>query len=652
MKRIVSLSSFIFLFTIAALAQKDIIVSIDNNNYTKSEYEKIYTKNNTQLNDESEVKTPDEYLDLFINYKLKVIEAEKQGLDTLKTFKDELAGYREELAKPYLTDITITDSVLKETYYRTTHMVKCSHILLNLPPNSSVEDTLKVYNKLMDIRQQFLNKEKSFEELAEEYSDDPSAKYNKGDLGYFKAFAMLTEFENVAYSTPIGEVSLPFHTTYGFHILYVTDKQDLNGELKVSHIMKLFKNRNNIPAEEDSLYKHQMDSIYTVLQNGADFATVAKDFSDDKNSSKNGGDMGYITQTFNVTEFRDAVFNLQNDEDYTKPFRTPFGWHIAKRTGSKPLPTFDESKDDLTEKVKKDPLRSEHSKELYFAKKKKEFNFVSYPENIEKFKKYINDLYPDTIFNEDFPKEILALPLYKIANTTYTVQSFYDLQKELKPGKQKFLKPLFFFHLGTYDETVITDYMDKNLEKLYPEFAQIMQEYHDGMLLFSVMEKEVWNKAVQDSTGLQAYYESNKDKYIWGDHFAGLLIRGYNQNAIDTCKILLEQGITNPDSLEAKINTSKVTNIRVSKGNWEEGSNKRIDHLVFGGEMPERFKPELEFVKGEVLKAGTPKTLEEARGLYISDYQQVLEDQWVAKLRTASKIKVNKKLLKEVKSIK
>ena len=653
MKSLLSLSMLLCIFVLNSVAQKNVIVTIGDKKFTKDEYQKIYTKNNTQLNDESEIKTPEEYMDLFINYKLKVIEAEKQGLDTIKTFKNELAGYRDELAKPYLTEIKITDSTLQETYYRTTHMVKASHILLNLPKNASAEDTLKIYNRLLDIRQQFINGEKSFEQLAEENSQDPSVKYNKGDLGYFKAFSMITPFENAAFNTKVGEVSLPFHTDYGYHLVYVRDIQPINGEIKVSHIMKLFKNRNNVTPEIDSLYKHQMDSIYELLQNGADFSKLAEEFSDDKNTSRKGGDMGYISKVFSVPEFSEEVFKLENDSNYTKPFRTPYGWHVAMRTGFRPLASLDEVKDDLIKKIRKDPLRSEHSKELYYKKKEKELNLIHLKENEDKFIQYLKEEYPtDTILTKDIPEDILALPLYKIEDTVYTVNDFYELQKKLNQNNSKFLRPMFFFHLNKYDEDVISDYMNRHLETLYPDFNDIMKEYHDGMLLFSIMEKEVWNKAVEDTVGLKNYYENHKDKYIWGDNFDGLLIRCNNQAALDSCNKFLDEGITDPKILEDTINVGRKTNIRITKGKWEEGSNRSIDYLVFGGEMPERFKPDLEFVKGEKIKGGTPKTLDEARGLYISDYQEVLEDKWIKELRENAKIKINKKLLKTVKSVK
>lgn len=651
MKRVVSFFIIMILFAFSSFAQKNIVVIIGDKKFTKDEYERVYVKNNTQLSDESEVKTPEEYLDLFINYKLKVIEAEKHGLDTLETFRTELAGYREELAKPYLTDISISDTILKETYYRTNHLIKASHILLEVSPDASPSDTLIAYNKLMDIRNQFINKEKSFEELAFEFSEDPSAKQNKGDLGYFKAFNMITQFENVAYNTKKGEVSMPFRTNYGFHIIYVTDQQELTGEVKIAHIMKMYKNRNNHTEEEDIQYKHELDSLYNLLQNGADFAELAKENSDDKNSARNGGEMGFISRTFNVPDFVDYAYALKEDGEFTRPVKTIFGWHIIKRIGFKNPLTFEEVKADLTDKIKKDPLRSNHSKELYFKKKKEEFHFVEYDENIAAFKNYITNLYVDTIFNEIFPDEILAMKLYQIENNIYTVDSYYSLVKKLNETKSKLVIKLFFNQLDKYDETVITEYMNDHLETLYPEFATIMQEYHDGMLLFSIMEKEVWNKAVLDTLGLQSFYEQNKGQYKWEDHFEGLWIRCYNQNAVDSCKKLLDEGIVDPVELETRINVNSSSNIRVSEGKWEKGTNKRIDYLVFSGEKPERFNDDFEFVKGEIKKAGDVKTLDEAKGLYISDYQQVLENKWIEKLRSSYKVSVNKKLLKQVKSL-
>ncbi|MBN2807525.1 MAG: peptidyl-prolyl cis-trans isomerase, partial [Prolixibacteraceae bacterium] len=409
---------------------------------------------------------------------------------------------------------------------------------------------------------------------------------------------------------------------------------------------------NHPTEEEDLMYKHQLDSLYELLSKGEDFAKLARDHSDDRNSIRNGGEMGYINKSFNVPEFVEYAYSLKEDGDFTKPVKTIFGWHIIKRTGYRPVPTFEESLADLTEKVRKDPLRSNHSKERYYARKKEELNMLTYQENIDAFKKYINDLYTDTIFNEVFPDEILALKLYQIEDEIYTVRDFYNNVQMLNETKSKLRKSIFFPHLDKFDEIIITEYMNKNLETIQPEFTQIVREYHDGMLLFSIMEKKVWNKAVEDTVGLENYYHANRDKYIWDDHFEGLWIRCYNQAALDSCKKLLEQGVNDPDVLEARININSKSNIRVSAGKWEKGTNKRIDYLVFGGEKPERFNDDFEFTEGKIQPAGAPKSLEEARGIYISDYQQELEEQWVNELRSQAKIKINKKLLKQIHSLK
>lgn len=311
MLKSVSLFLVVSLFAIQGIAQKDIIVTIGDKKITKEEFEQIYRKNNSQLSNEEDVKTPLEYIDLFVNYKLKVIEAEKRGLDTIAAFNEELNGYRDELAKPYLTDVTITDSMVHEAYYRRINEVRASHILIEMDRFALPADTAKAYNKLIDIRNQYLNGEKTFEELATQYSEDPSVRINKGDIGFFKVFNMVTEFENAAYTTPVGEVSMPFRTRYGYHILKVTDKFKNEGEVKVAHIMKVFSQAFDYSEEEDKAYKAELDSLYELLQNGADFEELVLKHSTDQHTRQNGGEFRFITRTFNLEEFAQAAFELE-----------------------------------------------------------------------------------------------------------------------------------------------------------------------------------------------------------------------------------------------------------------------------------------------------------------------------------------------------
>lgn len=648
MKQIASIFLFLSL-SVSLVAKNDVIVKIGDKAFTKSEYEVIYQKNNTQLSDQSEIKSPSEYLDLFIDYKLKVIAAENQGLDTAKSFIDELAGYRKELAKPYLTDVTVTDSMIKEAYYRTVNDVQASHILLTLAEDATPEDTLKLYTKIIDIRNQFLKGEKSFEELAKEFSEDPSAKQNGGELGYFNAFNMVTPFENAAFTTPVGEVSMPVRTRFGYHLIYVTDHRKTLGEVKVAHIMKMFSNWRDVSSEEDARYKSIADSLYQLLLNGADYAQLAADNSDDKGTKDKGGDMNWISGTFRVPEFTNAAFALKEIGDFTPPVRSPYGYHIIKLLDRRSPKSFDEMKGELAQKVKNDPERSKHSKESYINKMKKEYGFVTFSENIEKLKEFIKlqgDTLPDII-----PANMLELPLYKMDDSIYTSKSFFDTLNKTIGNKNNRGSKMAMDELAAYNEKVVDQYVSSTLDLYHPEFAQIMQEYRDGMLLFAIMQEEVWDKAVKDTLGLEQFYEEHKSKYVWDEHFDGLLIHCYNSAALDSCKKMIAEGITDPEILKDKINTNNKQQIKIVKGKWEKGDNYNVDYFVFDGPKSTNVDDKLDLTVGSLVEAGEPKLLDEARGLYISDYQDQLEKNWIAKLRSTYKIEVNKKLLKKIKAL-
>lgn len=649
MKQIITLSFLIFIFSISTFAKDNTVVTIDGKKISQEEFEAIYRKNNSNLNDDNEAKTPEEYMEMFIDFKLKVIEAEHRGLDTAKAFIDELKGYRDELAKTYLTDITCTDSLIKDTYFRKINLLKASHILFKLSQDALPEDTLKAYQKAIDVRTKYLNKEKTFEELAKEYSDDTSAETNGGSLGYFSAFRMITPFENAAYNTKIGEISMPVRTNLGYHLIKVFDLRKSEGEVKVAHIMLKFSNNTEVTPEEDVKVKARIDSLYNLLENGANFEELAKQYSEDKMSGKNGGVMKFISYEFDVEEFRDAAFSLQKDGDYSKPVRTIYGWHIVRRMERKPVPTFEDIKGEITEKVKKDPLRSRYSKVSFINNMKKEYGFKSYPENQKKFYELVDKLEKDTVTG-DFPKEIGKISLFNFAGRDYYGEEFYKFLLTKSTNNDKTLKSHLKDKLWDFEETTITNYENSRLETKYPEFKSLIQEYHDGILLFSIMEKEVWNKASEDSTGLLNYYNQNKDKYLFGEHFDGLFIQCKNEEVIDTINKLLEQGITDPAILQERVTEDGKVNATVTKGRWEKGGNKHIDYLIWKAEKPKDFKDNRYFVKGEVKQDGV-KTLDEARGLYISDYQAVIDKEWVKQLREKYKVTINKKILKTIKSV-
>lgn len=648
MRRLTLLAIFFLSVSSVLVAQKNTIATIDGKPISKEEYEVIYKKNNTNLNDENEVKSPQDYMKMFVDFKLKVAEAENRGMDTTQAFTKELKGYRDELAKTYLTDIAITDSMVKVAYYRTRNLIKLSHILIELAQDASPEDTLKAYNKLMDIRNKYLNKEKTFAELAQEYSDEPSAKTTGGSLPYFGAFRMLTSFENAAYSTPIGEVSMPIRSQVGYHLLKVDKIVPSLGEMKVGHIMLKFSNNNEVPESEDKSFHAKIDSIYNLLINGANWAETAKKYSDDKLANQNDGIMKSINQEFGVPEFVDAAFALTYDGEISKPIRTKFGYHIIKRIETKPPKEFKEIESELTQKVKGDPLRAKYSKMKFIADRKKEYGYTFYNDNFKKFSDIVKSFNSDTIYK--LPEDCSKIVLFNFAGKDNTAEQYFEnIKSQYKLNY--ILRFKFLPGFNDYVDQFITDYENSRLEAKYPEFNYLINEYHDGILLFSIMEKEVWNKAIEDSVGLVNYYNQNKDKYEFGEYFDGMLIKCNSDSTRHIIEKAIADGTTNPDSLQAMAIRIGGNKNSVTKGRWEKGANRYVDFLVWKGEKPRDLKEDLQFVVGDI-KHGGFKTLDDAKGLYISEYQALIEKEWLNQLHQKYKVTINEPLLRKIKSLK
>jgi peptidyl-prolyl cis-trans isomerase SurA len=625
------LSVVFLLIAFNAFSQSDeTLITIGNTKVSKGEFERIYKKNNNNLYNETEKKTPQEYLDLFVDFKLKVIEAEQLKMDTSSVFINELAGYREELAAPYLTDVKYNEQMVRDLYERTTKEVNASHLLLMVPKDASPEQADAVLKKIEEIRKEIIGG-KDFNEAAAEYSEDPSAKTNKGSLGYFTAFQMVVPFENAAFTTPIGEVSQPVRTSFGYHLLKVNDIRENQGEILVAHIMKMFPQE--ITPEIKSELKSQIDSIYIELQNGADFAELAKTKSDDKRSAVQGGEMAWFSAGRMVPEFADAAFALKNIGDYTKPIETAYGYHIIKKLDTKSVPTFDESKAMLETRIKQDPERSITSKQVFIDKLKVEYN---YSENLEAKNKLYNKNSNDTL-------EFTDLELFNIDNKSYTVEQF---QKYLQ--KQNAEPTPFLSQFNNWVEYEITALENSKLEDKYPDFRFLVQEYHDGILLFNISEEKIWNFASQDSVGLQAFYIKNTDKYDWEERFKGLLITCKNDSVREEADKFFAAEMT-VDEITDLLNT-KENLISITEGAWEKGANPIVDYYVWNGTKPANFSSELNFIRGDKIPP-QPKTLDEARGLYVSDYQKYLEDKWIKELRSKYKITVNKKLLKTINGV-
>lgn len=626
MKTILILITLIFLLpgTMSA-KKKDYLINISGHKISKEEFERIYKKNNQALTEESELKSPTEYLELYINFKLKVIEAMDLGMDTLQSFKDELAGYRTELAAPYLTDMKYDDKLVHELYDRMKKEVNASHILFRVNPEADYKQEEAVREKALQVRQEIMNG-RDFNDAAQEYSEDPSARMNQGKLGYFTAFQMVTPFENHAFNTPEGEVSEPVRTTFGYHLIKVHDIRENKGEIKVAHIMKMFPRD---AAFDKEALRAEIDSVYQLLLRGVPFEELVKKYSDDKRSVPQNGEMPWFSAGQMIPEFAQPAFSLNETGDFTEPVETPFGFHIIRKMGQKPVPPLETIRHEIEDKIKRDPLRSNSTRKAFVEKLKQEYGFEEAETNIN----------------------LKELPIpEEAANRNQLLFTF---------GSQSFFMNDYLQYLSVnsiqngrvnnpYDDWVEYEILrieDSKLEEKHPEFRLLMQEYHDGLLFFNIMEEKIWNHAAEDSIGLKDFYSENRDLFMWEERFRGLIITCKDSATREEAEKYFDAGLSQLE-VEDLLNAAGKK-IEIQQGAWEEGTNPAVDYYIWNGTVKQGFNPQNTFLKGNVI-GPEPKTLEEAKGLYISAYQDYLEKNWIKELRRKYKIKVRKRLLKTV----
>ncbi len=475
----------IFLISTYAFAQKDKeLFRVNESPVMVSEFKQVYEKNLEFILDE-ESKSIDNYLELFINYKLKVNEAYVLKLDTLKSYKREFEGYKNQLVAPYLQDNEYLNKLVKEAYNRKKTEVRASHILIKFHKKGIEVDSLILYNRINEIRNRVLAGE-SFEKVAKEVSEDPSAIVNGGDLGYFSAFKMVYPFEDAAYNTALNEVSKPFTTKYGYHILKTTGKRESKGEFEVAHVLI----KNSVKS------KSKIDSLYQIIEKGTSFEEVAKKHSEDIGTAFLGGKLPRFGTGKMVEAFENNVRAITNVNEYSKPFKTKFGWHIVKLLKKYPVGSFEDIKKELTQKVKKSN-RAGLSKQAVLNRLKGEYTIK---ENKKAFTVFLTD-------------EIDQLKKKKLEEVLFSINDKKILQKEfLKYIEYNQSLPIKKSYQNFKNGQIIS-YFKENLIKTKPEFRNTLLEYKEGLLLFELLQRKIWNKASKDTEGLKEFYTLNKLKY-------------------------------------------------------------------------------------------------------------------------------------------
>lgn len=639
-----------------------VLMTIGNKAVTVKEFTDIYNKNNLK-EEVIEKKSVDEYLDLFVNYRMKVMEAYEMKLDTSAKFKRELSGYRSQLAKPYLTNDEVSEELIEEAYKRKLKDIRASHILINCEKNALPEDTLRAYNKAMDIRKKAL-KNPDFGEVAVTYSQDPSARGqkatattperpgNRGDLGYFTVFDMVYPFETGAYNTPEGEISMPVRSDFGYHLIKVASVTDALGIINVAHIF--LKVESSATDEEVQAVKEKADNIYKEIMesDGKGWKDAVVKYSDDKGTASRAGELSPFTVSRIVPEFIETVKQLK-PEEIAKPIRTNFGFHIIKLIHTSGVGSFEQERQGLAERVEKD-MRSKKTEEVVIQQIKKDYGFKNNDKNISKFITSVDSTILSGVFVPAKDTKSGNV-LFTIGNASSTVADFVGyIQTKQKP--QRGLTPQTYAYrlFEAFQDEKIMEYADAHLEEKYPEFKLLMQEYNDGILLFDLMDKEVWGKAVSDTAGLREYYNRNASNYMWGDRVKACVVTVNRPEILPKVRNYLDEGVPF-DSLRTTMVRDSVVGAVVRIGFYQHGDNVNVDQTEWKvgvrNEIPSSVDKSTVIVNIMDVRKPEGKTLGEARGLVTSDYQTELEGQWMERLHKKYPVSIDEKVLDQVRAL-
>lgn len=615
----------------------------------QEEFMHMYTKNlNNKKADLSEPALR-EYLRLYSLFKMKVQEANDMQMDTIPSVRNEIETYRKQLAKTYLADNEVIDNLVSEAYFRMQKDVRVAHIMLQNPRN--VLDTGIVHQKIDSIYQAIVQKKASFEDMARIYSDDKQSALNGGDIGFISALQVVYPFENVAYETKKGDISKPFKTVYGFHILKKIDERPARGDIQVAQIMVYVKK-----SDGDSgriAQRAKIEEALAALKKGVPFAEVEKKYNEDEFSKGAGG----VLQPFGVGQmalnFEDAAFALKKPGDFSDIIETEYGFHIVSLVQKIPLKPLEEIKGSIKNRVEKDS-RVQIARQQYVEDVKRKLGYKEYPFVLNEAIQAI----PDTAFTNGNFKAMnyrhLNKPLFTFEDHSFTQMDFMNYVQLVTKGRIYGSKELTLRNLfSSYAEKAVMDYEESQLEYSNPEYKSLLQEYRDGILIFELTDQKVWSRAPKDSAGLENYYHAHSSNYTWGPCVEGKLYRSGSEDQIK--ELLRELNKENPGTTEEIIERLNQINskykLSAEVGKFEK---TKFDFKVpyqEGKYMPYFSNPDgtysLLFVD-KVYDGPTTKTFHEARGYVIADYQEYLEKEWHQSLLDKYPVKVEEKVFRSM----
>ncbi|WP_026461648.1 peptidylprolyl isomerase [Adhaeribacter aquaticus] len=525
--------------TSVAKSKEPVIETLGGKPVPTTEFEYVYNKNNGNAENAYTRASIQEYLDLYTNFKLKVMDAESRGLDTTTAFKTELEGYKQQLAQPYLTEKSVTEGLIREAYTRMQKEINASHILVAVAPDADPKDTVAAYNKIIELRKQVLAGE-DFEKLAHDYSDDASAKENHGNLGYFTSLQMVYPFENAAYKTQPGQISEPVRTRFGYHVVKVNNLRPAQGEIKVAHIM--VRATPGLPKADSVAAKKKIDEIYNRITRKGNWDKLVSQFSEDASSAQNGGELPWFGTGRMIPSFEEAAFKLTNPNDVSRPVLTPYGWHIIKLIERRNLPPYEDMEPSLRSRVAKDS-RSELNKAAFLKRIKGENNFQEDAgSNTYVLGKADSAIVKGT-WQNTFPDKETNTQLFTIKGKVYRIKDFFNyIQANQKARRNTSPTHAMQLLYDAFVEQSLMDYEKENLENKYVDYKMLVREYRDGILLFQLMDEKVWSKALEDTVGLKNFFERNRENYRWDTRAEATILSAANKETLATAQKLMTTG--------------------------------------------------------------------------------------------------------------
>ncbi len=619
-------------------AKDPVLMTVNGNPVPVSEFEYLYNKNSQQ---QLAAQPVDEYLDLFEVYKLKVADAKAAGIDTTASFKKDMEGYRRDLAKPHLTDSAFINNMAKETYDRSREEVEATHIMI------MKSDLTGKGRVLLDSLRTLALNGADFGDLAVEYSEDRSAKNNRGYYGYIPTGIFPLEFEKTAYSLKDGEISQVIESPFAYHILKGGKRRPARGQVLVSHIMKMVPPGSS--AEDEAKIKAKVDSLYEIVSaNPQLFAEIARSNSEDPGSASKGGELPWFGTGRMVPEFDAASFAM-NVGEISKPVRSSYGWHIIYKRDAKGPESYEEVKQGVIRQLgnpqdERFRLNRENTTARLAKKHKGKIN----DKTIALLKERTANGADSVFYVECLTGDLSMLPVLSIGKKTYPVKEFIKSMRNQPIAEGERVAKILDNNSNNflYNKLIETeeDWLDAN----NADYHNLLNEYREGSLLYEASVEKVWDRAAKDTEGLKAYFDNNKKNYAWSaPHVKGILVQAKNDSVADVVRKRMAE--MSNDTIVPAIRKEFKGLATAERVLVEEGQNAMVDNIIFGAPAvtPSVSAYEVYFLwEPKVLTE--PEEVSDVRGLVTGDYQNELERQWVEDLKSRYPVVVDDKVLKKL----